>query len=139
MTPPLSGLLETCLYVDDMARSKAFYAAVLGIEPLFEEERICVFRLPDGTVLILFARGSTLEPVATPDGTIPPHDGQGPIHFALGIPPGSVDEWRRHLEACGVAVESEVQWSRGRGHSLYFRDPDGHAAELATRELWSRS
>mgnify|MGYP005990821721 FL=1 len=139
MTPPLSGLLETCLYVDDMARSKAFYAALLGIEPLFEEERICVFRLPDGTVLILFARGSTLEPVATPDGTIPPHDGQGPIHFALGIPPGSVDEWRRHLEACGVAVESEVQWSRGRGHSLYFRDPDGHAAEFATRELWSRS
>ena len=139
MTPPLSGLLETCLYVDDMARSKAFYAALLGIEPLFEEERICVFRLPDGTVLILFARGSTLEPVTTPDGTIPPHDGQGPIHFALGIPPGSVDEWRRHLEACGVAVESEVQWSRGRGHSLYFRDPDGHAAELATRELWSRS
>ena len=139
MTPPLSGLLETCLYVDDMARSKAFYAALLGIKPLFEEERICVFRLPDGTVLILFARGSTLEPVATSDGTIPPHDGQGPIHFALGIPPGSVDEWRRHLEACGVAVESEVQWSRGRGHSLYFRDPDGHAAELATRELWSRS
>ncbi|MDE0925005.1 VOC family protein [Aurantimonas coralicida] len=139
MTPPLSGLLETCLYVDDMARSKAFYAALLGIEPLFEEDRICVFRLPDGTVLILFARGSTLEPVTTPDGTIPPHDGQGPIHFALGIPPGSVDEWRRHLEACGVAVESEVQWSRGRGNSLYFRDPDGHAAELATRELWSRS
>jgi catechol 2,3-dioxygenase-like lactoylglutathione lyase family enzyme len=139
MTPLLSGLLETCLYVDDMARSKAFYAALLGIKPLFEEERICVFRLPDGTVLILFARGSTLEPVATSDGTIPPHDGQGPIHFALGIPPGSVDEWRRHLEACGVAVESEVQWSRGRGHSLYFRDPDGHAAELATRELWSRS
>lgn len=139
MTPPLSGLLETCLYVDDMARSKAFYAALLGIEPLFEEDRICVFRLPDGNVLILFARGSTLEPVATPDGTIPPHDGQGPIHFALGIPPGSVDEWRRHLEACGVAVESEVQWSRGRGHSLYFRDPDGHAAELATCELWSRS
>ncbi|MBC6714921.1 VOC family protein [Aurantimonas sp. DM33-3] len=139
MTPPLSGLLETCLYVDDMARSKAFYAALLGIEPLFEEDRICVFRLPDGTVLILFARGSTLEPVTTPDGTIPPHDGQGPIHFALGIPPGSVNEWRRHLEACGVAVESEVQWSRGRGNSLYFRDPDGHAAELATRELWSRS
>ena len=139
MTPPLSGLLETCLYVDDMARSKAFYAGLLGIEPLFEEDRICVFHLPDGTVLILFARGSTLEPVTTPDGTIPPHDGQGPIHFALGIPPGSVDEWRRHLEACGVAVESEVQWSRGRGHSLYFRDADGHAAELATRELWSRS
>lgn len=139
MTPPLSGLLETCLYVDDMARSKAFYAGLLGIEPLFEEDRICVFRLPDGTVLILFARGSTLEPVVTPDGTIPPHDGQGPIHFALGIPSGSVNEWRRHLEACGVAVESEVRWSRRRGHSLYFRDPDGHAAELATRELWSRS
>ncbi|MEF2551353.1 VOC family protein [Aurantimonas sp. A2-1-M11] len=139
MAPPLSGLLETCLYVDDMARSRSFYTSVLGLAPLFEEDRICVFRLPDGTVLILFARGSTLEPVVMPDGTIPPHDGQGPIHFALAIPEGSVEEWRRHLDDCGVAVESEVEWSRGRGHSLYFRDPDGHAAELATGELWSRS
>ena len=139
MAPPLAGLLETCLYVDDMERSRNFYRRVLGLSPLFAEDRISVFRLPDGTVLILFARGSTLEAVTTPGGTIPPHDGSGPIHFALAMPDGSLDTWRDHLMACGVLIESEVTWSKGRGHSLYFRDPDGHAAELATRELWARS
>ena len=139
MAPPLAGLLETCLYVDDMERSRDFYGRVLGLSPLFTEDRISVFRMLNGTVLILFARGSTLEAVTTPGGTIPPHDGSGPIHFALAIPDGSLETWRDHLMACGVSIESEVTWSKGRGHSLYFRDPDGHAAELATRELWARS
>ncbi len=139
MAPPLAGLLETCLYVDDMERSRDFYRRVLGLSALFTEDRITVFRMADGTVLILFARGSTLEAVTTPGGTIPPHDGRGPIHFALAIPDGSLDTWRDHLMACGVLIESEVTWSKGRGNSLYFRDPDGHAAELATRELWTRS
>ena len=137
--PSLSGLLETCLYVDEMERSRAFYRRLLGIEPLFQEDRITVFRLADGSVLILFARGSTLEPVETPGGMIPPHDGSGSIHFALGIPEGFEDAWRAHMTALEIAVESEVVWSKGRGHSLYFRDPDGHAGELATRGLWSRT
>ncbi|NDV88658.1 glyoxalase [Aurantimonas aggregata] len=138
MAPPLSGLLETCLYVEDMERAKRFYREVLGLATLLEEERITVFRMPDNTVLILFSRGSTLEPVETPGGMIPPHDGGGPAHFAIGIPVDSVDAWRRHLRDCEVEIESEIAWPKGRGHSLYFRDPDGHAAELATRELWVR-
>ena len=138
MAPPLSGLLETCLYVDDMARARGFYEKVLGLQTLLEEERITVLRMPDDSVLILFARGSTLEPVETPFGIIPSHDGSGPIHFALGIPAESVEAWRRHLGDCGVVIESEIVWPKGRGHSLYFRDPDGHAAELATRTLWVR-
>lgn len=140
MAPPLSGLLETCLYVDDMERAKEFYGRLLGQEPVLTEERITVFRLEDGTVLILFRRGSTLEPVEVPGaGTIPPHDGSGPLHFALAIPDGSQDLWRRHLGEVGIVVESEVAWSGGRGHSLYFRDPDGHCGELASRRVWERT
>ncbi|NDW05308.1 VOC family protein [Jiella pacifica] len=140
MAPALSGLLETCLYVDDMERARKFYLRLLGQEPVVTEERITVFRLADGTVLILFRRGSTLEPVDVPGaGTIPPHDGSGPLHFALAIPEGSEDEWRRHLGEIGVAVESEVAWSKGRGRSLYFRDPHGHCGELAVRRLWQGS
>ena len=140
MAPPLEGLLETCLYVDDMERARSFYGRLLGLEPLIAEERISVFRLPDGTVLILFLRGATAEPVAVPGaGVIPPHDGSGPLHFALAIADGSQDAWRRHLQELGTAVESEVEWPRGRGHSLYFRDPDGHCGELAPRRMWERS
>ncbi|MCQ0986197.1 VOC family protein [Jiella marina] len=140
MAPPLSGLLETCLYVDDMDRAKDFYIRLFGLSPLFEEDRITVFRLEDGTVLILFLRGGTLEPVEIPgQGTIPPHDGHGALHFALAIPDGAVGQWREHMERLGIAIESEVAWSKGRGHSLYFRDPDGHCGELASRALWARS
>ena len=139
MAPTLTGLMETCLYVDDMERARAFYRRLLGLDPLFAEERITVFRLPDASALILFARGATLEAVETPGGSIPPHDGQGPSHVALGIAESDVDAWRAHLIACGIAIESEVAWSAERGHSLYFRDPDGHAGELVTRGLWARS
>ena len=59
----------------------------------------------------------------------------GPGHFALGIRRESLDSWRRRLAEHGVAIEQEVDWPRG-GHSLYFRDPAGNAAELITPGLW---
>ena len=34
------------------------------------------------------------------------------------------------------AIEGRTVWSRG-GHSIYFRDPDGHLVELATPGLWA--
>ena len=36
----------------------------------------------------------------------------------------------------GIAIEGRTDWSRG-GHSIYFRDPDGHLLELATPGLWT--
>jgi len=35
-----------------------------------------------------------------------------------------------------LAIEGRTDWSRG-GHSIYFRDPDGHLLELATPGLWA--
>ena len=66
---------------------------------------------------------------------LPPHGARGPGHFALGVRAESLDEWRRRLEAHGVAVEKEVTWPRG-GHSLYLRDPTGNSVELVTPGLW---
>ncbi|MFN0129142.1 MAG: hypothetical protein ACKV19_20930 [Verrucomicrobiales bacterium] len=34
-----------------------------------------------------------------------------------------------------IPVESRIRWPGG-ATSLYFRDPDGHAVELATPGLW---
>ena len=44
--------------------------------------------------------------------------------------------WERRLEAYRVEIEGRTDWSRG-GHSIYFRDPDGHLLELATPGLWT--
>lgn len=134
--PPISGVLETGLYVDDLPRARAFYEGVLGLRPMIADHRFCAYDAGPGSVLLLFLRGATLEAVTMPGGTIPGHDGHGPLHYALAIPAGSLDAWIAHLAGQGVAVESRVNW-KGGGASLYFRDPDGHLVELATPGLWA--
>jgi len=45
-------------------------------------------------------------------------------------------EWEERLRDRDVAIEGRTDWSHG-GHSIYFRDPDGHLLELATPGLWA--
>jgi catechol 2,3-dioxygenase-like lactoylglutathione lyase family enzyme len=134
--PPLGGILETALYVDDMPRARAFYEGVLGLHPMVEDSRLVAYPVASGSVLLLFQRGRTREPVTLPGGVVPPHDGSGPLHMAFAIPAESLQDWRSRLDAHGIAIESRVAWPKG-GTSLYFRDPDGHALELATPGLWA--
>lgn len=134
--PPISGVVETGLYVDDIARARAFYEEVLGLEPMVVDERFCAYGVGPASVLLLFRRGYTRQPVALPGGTIPPHDGEGNSHFALAIPGSTLDAWTAHLKRVEVVLESRVDWPKG-GTSLYFRDPDGHLVELATPGLWT--
>lgn len=136
MAASIGGLLETCLYTADLDRARSFYRRLLDLDPVVDEDRICVFRLPDASALILFRQGAALEPITLPGGVIPPHDGHGRIHFALAIPDDAVDFWRSRLRDLDIGVESEVDWSAERGESLYFIDPDGHVGELATRRIW---
>jgi catechol 2,3-dioxygenase-like lactoylglutathione lyase family enzyme len=87
-------------------------------------------------VLLIFRRGFTLETVRMPGGTIPPHDGHGPLHIAFAIGRDELAEWEARLATHGIAIEGRTKWSRG-GESIYFRDPDGHLLELATPGLWA--
>jgi catechol 2,3-dioxygenase-like lactoylglutathione lyase family enzyme len=134
--PKLNGVLETALYVDDMARARGFYEGVLGLAPIFEDARLTAYAIGGRSVLLLFLRGSALETVHMPGGTIPPHDGSGPLHVAFAISADELPEWEQRLAAHDVAIEGRTQWRRG-GHSIYFRDPDGHLLELATPGLWT--
>lgn len=133
--PRIAGLLETALYVDDMARSVRFFRDVLGLSAMIESDRLTAFDAGHGGVLLVFARGQSGEDVTTPGGTIPGHDGSGPLHMAFAIAAADCDAWRAHLAAHDVAVTHEVTWPAG-GRSLYFNDPDGHVLELATPGLW---
>lgn len=135
MPPTLKGVLETALYVDDLEPARRFYEEVLGLTPVFADERLCAFAVASGSILLLFPRGKTLETVVMPGGTIPPHDGHGPLHIAFAIGADDLAAWERRLAAQGIVVEGRTVWPRG-GTSLYFRDPDGHLLELATPGLW---
>lgn len=133
--PPITGVLETGLYVDDLTRAREFYERVLGLEPMVADTRFCAYNAGPASVLLLFKRGGTLEPVEMEGGIIPPHDGHGPLHYGLAIPSGSEASWQAHLVAQDVTIESRIDWDGG-GTSLYFRDPDGNLVELATPGLW---
>lgn len=133
--PRVSGVLETALYVDDVARSREFYQALFGFEAMAADQRFCALAVGDRHVLLLFKKGGSLQPLATPGGVIPPSDGSGQMHFAFSIAAEALEAWERRLREKGIAIESKVQWERG-GWSLYFRDPDGHLAELVTPGCW---
>jgi catechol 2,3-dioxygenase-like lactoylglutathione lyase family enzyme len=133
--PDISGLLETALYVEDMERSVAFFRDIIGLRPMLETERLTAFQAGAAGVLLIFKRGASIEDMPGLRGTVPGHDGSGPLHMALAISEESYEPWRGHLQARDVAITSEVQWPRG-GRSLYFEDPDGHVLELATPGLW---
>jgi catechol 2,3-dioxygenase-like lactoylglutathione lyase family enzyme len=133
--PRISGLLESVLYAADMARATGFYRDVIELPIMFESPRLTAFDAGRQGVLLLFQQGATADDVPTRGGTIPGHDGNGPVHMAFAIPNEDYEAWREHLAAHGVALLSEVAWPAG-GRSLYFNDPDSHVIELATPGLW---
>jgi catechol 2,3-dioxygenase-like lactoylglutathione lyase family enzyme len=128
--------VETAVYVSDLSRSRAFYCDLLGAEALLDTPRLLALSIGGESVLLLFQRGATTEPLPTPGGVVPPHGATGIQHFAFAIDKDAVDSWRERLTRSGVAIESEVTWPRG-GRSLYLRDPDNHSVELITPGLWA--
>ena len=123
--PKLDALLESSLYVDDLARSVRFYETVLGLELMVSEgERLRAMGVAGRQVLLLFRKGASED-----------HDGSGRLHVAFAIPAAELAAWEQRLAERGVGIESRTTWPRG-GQSVYFRDPDGHLLELATPGVW---
>ena len=134
--PKLKAVLETALYVDDLARARRFYADDLELPLLFENPRMCAFDVGGKSVLLLFLRGASSQDMTTPGGTIPGHDGKGPLHMGFAIAAEDISAWEDRLRERQIPIASKVTWSRG-GTSIYFHDPDGHVLVLATPRLWA--
>lgn len=128
--PPINGMLETALYVDDPEKSAQFYHRIFGFIPFSSGERLTAMRIADKQVLLLFKKGLSSQLPTLP------HDGTGRLHLAFAIDAKQLEAWQQWLIDCGVKVEERKKWERG-GTSLYFRDPDGHLVEVATPGVWS--
>jgi catechol 2,3-dioxygenase-like lactoylglutathione lyase family enzyme len=134
--PVLNGVKETCLHVEDLARARQFYEAVMGLTAVASDDHFCAYDAGGETMLLLFARGMSASPKHLPGGVIPPHDGSGRMHVGFAIGVAELAAWEAHLQAHGVPIESTMVWPRG-GKSLYFRDPDGHLLEVLTPGVWA--
>ena len=130
MPPKTGGILESSLYVSDVARSAEFYKKIFGFEVISEfGPRGCAMNAGERRVLLLFKKGASLEGSS-------PHDGDGQLHIAFAIAAEELAHWEAWLAENGIAIEEKRAWGLG-GHSLYFRDPDRHSLEVATPGVWS--
>jgi len=129
MRPKTDGVLETCLYVDDVARSVRFYEQTMGFRALVDlDGRGCAMEAGPRQLLLLFKKGASR-------GIQSPHDADGQMHVAFAVPAPDLPAWEEWLGERGIAIEERRTWPRG-GQSVYFRDPDAHLLELATPGLW---
>lgn len=133
--PKLQRVIESALYVDDLDRAAAFYEGPMALEPLTKLPTLYAYDVGNASVLLIFERGASMKTQIMPGGTIPPHDGSGPIHLGFAIDAAELQAWEARFEEFGVVVEGRTTWPAG-GESLYFRDPDGHLLELATPGIW---
>jgi catechol 2,3-dioxygenase-like lactoylglutathione lyase family enzyme len=135
--PSPRGVLEACLYTEDLVAGEHFYTTVLGLEPFARDEgRHVFFRSGGDQVFLLFNPQRTRQEGGA--GPVPPHGAIGPGHVAFTIGDAELDAWRAKFAAHGVPVEAEIEWPAG-GRSLYVRDPAGNSVELATPALWGFS
>lgn len=130
MPPKSDGLLESSLYVQDVAASARFYARIFGFRIISDfEGRGCAMQAGERQVLLLFKKGGSLHISS-------PHDGDGELHIAFAIPASELARWEAWLGENGIAIEEKRTWDLG-GCSIYFRDPDRHLLEIASPGVWS--
>jgi len=133
--PRLNRIVETALYVDDLDRAAAFYEGTLGLSSVLRTRTLFAYDIGGQNVLLLFLRGASLETQISERGSIPPHDGHGPLHICFAVDAAELAAWEAQLGQQGVEIEGRMRWNRG-GTSIYFRDPDGHLLEIMTPGNW---
>ncbi len=127
---------HTILYVDDQARSTAFYARVLGHEPSLNVPGMTEFEVTAGSILGLMPKADIVElladnlPVnAHPEGLM-----RAELYWMVDDPAAY---HQRAIEA-GARNVSDLA-KRNWGHvAAYCLDPDGHVLAFASENLPSR-
>jgi len=134
MTP--AAILESALYVTDLAAAEAFYTDILGLVLLGKVDgRHLFFRCGSGVLLIFNADATKIPPAPDARLKVPPHGTVGDGHLCFAASAAEIARWKAHLEAKKIAIESEFEWPQG-GRSIYIRDPSGNSIEFAEPRIW---
>jgi glyoxylase I family protein len=132
----LRGLHHIALNVANIQASRHFYGTILGLHELVGSEipsslsklvargQVANFRIPDGTILDLFAEPDLVPP--SPDPTV---QFTRANHLAFDIAPDLFDLAVRTLHYHQVKIDGEVV-SRSTGRGIYCYDPDGLIVEI---------
>ncbi len=126
----LTKIKETCLYVQDLERSKKFYEEVLGLCLIsFIPGRHAFFRVGQEVLLCFNPEATQAEAV------LPPHFARGKQHIAFEVPEKDYHLWKEKLLKQGVSITHEHKW-KDNLFSFYFEDPDQHVLEILMPGIW---
>jgi catechol 2,3-dioxygenase-like lactoylglutathione lyase family enzyme len=132
---PIEGILETVLYVRDLAAAEVFYRDALGLTPFQRVEGRHLFYKFGTQVLLLFDPAVTRVPPKPGGLPVPPHGADGEGHVCFRASADEIARWHAHLIARGIAIEADFTWPAG-GRSIYFRDTSGNCLEIAEPRIW---
>jgi catechol 2,3-dioxygenase-like lactoylglutathione lyase family enzyme len=118
------------LGVEDLARSKKFYAEGLGCAIDQDYPGFVSFDLGSGSSsLALYERGAAAQDVGVP----PEGSGFRGVSFHYIVDSReAVDEIMASAAAAGGAIVKEAAGAQWGGYSGYFSDPDGYLWKAAT-------
>jgi catechol 2,3-dioxygenase-like lactoylglutathione lyase family enzyme len=122
----VAGLDHCVIAVSDWQRSNEFYRRVVGVEVVEMAPGRWAYRVGRQQLNVHGPGVDVSDNVAR----LPVQPGNSDVCFLWR---GEIDEAVAHLEEHGVAVETgpvERIGARGRGTSVYFRDPDGSLLEF---------
>ena len=120
----VSGLSHVAIRVIDVARSRRFYAGVLGFSVVFEADDVVLFQVGRS---LLAVRGGAAE-TAHGDRFDPFRVGLD--HLALAVDDAAqLNDMQRALNQAMVPNEG-VQDDPPNAQALVFYDPDGIALEM---------
>ena len=127
---PVSNIKETCLYVGDLYKTKAFYHEKLALPLISLVDGSHVFFKAGTSVLLCF-----LSESSSVQTTLPPHHASGHIHFAFETEGSNYQNCKEWIINMDIEIVHEQKWANNK-MSFYFRDPDGHLVEIVEQGLW---
>jgi catechol 2,3-dioxygenase-like lactoylglutathione lyase family enzyme len=124
--PPVNGISELVLEVEDLDSARRFYREVLGFEEtLYGEGR-------EDRYWYLVGKTARLG-LWTPQVGLAGGRGGAHVHFAFQVEDAEIDPMLERLGAAGADVEGPIQL--GPGRAIYVTDPDGNVVEFWSQDM----
>src|SRR5919206_2633668 len=101
----ITRIKETCIYVTDLEKTKAFYTDTLGL-PLISlvKDRHVFFRAGESVLLCFIAEKTEKE------AELPPHGAWGSIHFAFEVAGNEYEAALQKVQEAQIPILHQHTW-----------------------------